>query len=81
VLRGSVLDLSRGGISVAIAANLDVAEILELQFTLPYAAKPVCTEAVIRRREGYRYSLEFVCMTASEQEKVDRTCAVLALLQ
>src|ERR1700676_4023297 len=58
VIYGRLVDLSCGGVSAVIAANLQLGEVLELRFWLPYAAaKGLLLEAVIRSRESYRYSL------------------------
>jgi c-di-GMP-binding flagellar brake protein YcgR len=80
-IHGRVVDLSRGGLSALIAADLQPGEVIELKFELPYAATHVRLEAAIRRRESYQYSLEFMHVVASDQEKIDRTCAALSLLQ
>jgi c-di-GMP-binding flagellar brake protein YcgR len=81
VIRGRVVDLSRAGISAVMAADLEPGEVLEVQFGLPYAARPVQMKAAICNREGYRYGLEFVHVIASQQEMINRTCATLALLR
>jgi hypothetical protein len=81
VIRGRIVDLSCAGISAVIAADLPLGEVLEVQFGLPYAAKPVLIKAAICNREGYRYGLEFVHVVASQQEVINRTCGALALLR
>jgi len=81
VIGGRIVDLSCAGVSALMAADLPVGEVLELHFKLPYAAAPVLIEAAIRYREGYRYGLEFVHVTASGQAMINRTCAALALLK
>jgi c-di-GMP-binding flagellar brake protein YcgR len=80
-IHGRIIDLSQGGISAVIAADLQLGEVMELRFGLPYAATGVLLEAVIRRRESYQYSLEFTHVTAADRAKIDRTCAALLLLQ
>lgn len=80
-IHGRVVDLSRGGLSALIAADLQLGEVIDLQFQLPYAATHVQLKAAIRRRESYQYSLEFVNVVASDQDKINRTCAALSLLQ
>jgi c-di-GMP-binding flagellar brake protein YcgR len=81
VIRGRILDLSRAGLSAVIAADLQLGDVLELQFGLPYAAKPVLMEAAVCNREGYRYGLEFVRVAPPQQELINRSCASLALLR
>lgn len=82
VTYGRIVDLSCGGVNAVIAADLPLGEFLELQFGLPYATTTgVLLEAVIRRRESYRYSLEFVRVSAYDQGRINHTCDALALLQ
>ncbi len=81
VIRGRIVDLSRAGISAVMAADLQLGELLEVQFELPYAARPVQMKVSICNREGYRYGLGFVNVIASQQEVINRTCATLALLR
>jgi c-di-GMP-binding flagellar brake protein YcgR len=80
-IHGRIVDLSQGGISAVIAADLPLGDVIELQFELPYAATGVLLQAIIRRRESYQYSLEFVHVIAADQEKINRTCAALSLLK
>jgi hypothetical protein len=64
-----------------IAAELQLGEVVEVEFRLPYAAAGVLVQAAIRRRESYHYNLEFVHVSASDREKISRNCAAFALLQ
>jgi c-di-GMP-binding flagellar brake protein YcgR len=81
VIRGRIVDLSQGGVSAVIAAELAMGEVFEIEFGLPYASQPVRIEAAICNREGYRYGLEFVHVIASQQDMINRTCVTLALLR
>ena len=80
-VHGRVVNLSRSGMGAVIAADLQPGEVVALEFKLPYAAAGILLEAAVRRRNSHHYSLEFVHVTASDQEKINRTCAALALLQ
>ena len=44
-IHGRVVDLSRGGLSALIAADLQLGEVIDLQFQLPYAATHVQLKA------------------------------------
>jgi c-di-GMP-binding flagellar brake protein YcgR len=81
VIQGRIIDISCGGIRAAIAAALQVGDVLELEFNLPYTSVLVRPEAVVRYRTHYQYGLEFALLVAADQEKIEQACAVLALLQ
>ena len=81
VIQGRINDMSSSGISALIAAELHLGDVLELQFGLPYTSVVVLLEAAVRRREGYRYGLEFVRVIASDREKINKACVVLDLLR
>ena len=81
IFSGRVLDLSHGGVSALIAADLRLGDVVELHFSLPYAVTHVLVESVVRSRERYRYGLEFVHVTASDQKTIDMACNALRLLK
>ena len=63
------------------ADDLRLGEALVLEFILPYVFTSVVLQAVIRRRDRYRYGLEFVNVTDSDQAKIDRASTALGLLR
>jgi PilZ domain len=81
IIQGRVLDLSCAGISVLIAADLPVGEVLELEFGLPYASVVVRLKAVVRSRQDYQYGLEFTHLSVADRVKIDQTCTALDLLR
>lgn len=81
VVRGRIFDLSCAGIRAVIAAELQVGDALELEFEIPYTSAVVLAEASIRWRQRYQYGLEFVRVSASDRERIDRACVALDLLR
>jgi len=76
---GRLVDLSQGGIAVVLPAELPVEEVFEICFPLPYPVVHVLAKAVVRRREHYRYGLEFADMTPSDRQLIALACKTLSL--
>jgi c-di-GMP-binding flagellar brake protein YcgR len=70
--RGS--DLSEGGMSVYAAAEVNEGVHVHVEFTLPYSRNMLLVEAVVRNKQGYRYGLEFLTLSASQREEITRLC-------
>ncbi len=81
IIQGRIIDLCRDGIRAVIASELQVGDILALEFGLPYTSAIVQLEAVIRWRQHYQYGLEFVRVTDSDRERINQTCVALELLR
>jgi len=79
--RGEASDISRGGMGLFAARNLDLGATLQLEFLVPYNAKELSVRGVIRNRRGFSYGIEFVHPTHYQQQTIERTCQVLKLLR
>lgn len=66
-LEGHCNDLSEAGIGILLAAELNVGEVAQLNFTLPRAGTAWELTAVLRYRRGYHYGFEFLSLTAEQQ--------------
>ncbi len=55
---GKTVEISESGMSVILAADLELGQPVELKFKLPLGA--VKAQAVVRQRNGDRYGFEFV---------------------
>jgi len=79
--RGEASDISRGGLGLFVARNLDLGTTLRLEFLLPYNVNELSIRGVIRNRRGFSYGIEFVHPTPYQQQTIERTCQVLKLLR
>ena len=78
VLTGRTADISESGISALLRIDVPLAEIVELNFTLPIGLVKV--HAVVRQRDCFRYGFQFL-ESAAVQEVIRSTCRSLAAEQ
>jgi hypothetical protein len=55
--RGS--ELSCGGMTIFIPADLDIGDSIAMEFTPPYSGRPVTMQGIIRNSFIYSYGVEF----------------------
>lgn len=60
ILNGRGSELNCGGMTVFLQADLCIGELTTVEFTPPFASKPVIKECVVRNRRRYSYGLEFL---------------------
>jgi hypothetical protein len=74
-ISGYTLDLSESGMSAMLLMELELGDLVGLDFKP--AVEPVHVWAVVRNRVAFRYGFEFVRADLS-QEQIKRACALLA---
>ena len=75
LLSGRTLDISESGIAVMLMAEMEVGELIGLEFDLPTGR--MHTWAVVRNRTAFRYGCEFV-RREPEIEIIRNACTQLA---
>ena len=75
LLTGRTLDISESGIAVMLMAEMEVGELIGLEFDLPTGR--MHTWAVVRNRTAFRYGCEFV-RREPEIEIIRNACTQLA---
>ena len=74
-------DLSEGGLALFIPADLVVGDTVELEFKLPQSRLPLRIKAAVRRRDNFRYGIEFITLSGAQRDDIKRLCDHLSLLQ
>jgi hypothetical protein len=74
-------DVSESGMAMFIATELEVGEIVQLDFVLPHSPWKLLVKATVRNRTGFRYGVEFTRTNDHERQAIAATCRVLELLQ
>lgn len=72
IVLGNGSDVSEGGMSAYLPAELKDDEVITLELSLPYASRSLFLKAAVRYRDGYRYGLEFQEIAAAELESLKR---------
>ena len=73
IVLGNGSDVSEGGMSAYLPAELKDAELITLELSLPYASRSLFLKAAVRYRDGYRYGLEFQEVADTERDILRRS--------
>jgi c-di-GMP-binding flagellar brake protein YcgR len=80
VLKGKSIDISEGGISVRVPADLASGIIVQLEFTVPPQRDPVRVRAIVRNSIISRYGMEFLTLSPEQRGQILRYCLTLTPL-
>ena len=69
-LEGHCRDLSEAGMGVLLATDMNIGEVVGLNFSLPGSPSPWELRAVARYRRGYHYGFEFLSLTSGHRESI-----------
>jgi hypothetical protein len=78
VVNGTTADISEGGISAMLMADIPIGELVELDFVLPFGQ--VAIYATVRERTAFRYGFQFAESNFVE-DVIRPTCRALAVEQ
>ena len=81
MVHGRGNDISENGMAMFVAHELAIDQRLEIEFTLPYSRQPLRIGIMVRNRNGYRYGVEFMTLSAPQKDEIARLCKALTLLQ
>jgi hypothetical protein len=80
-LSGQANDVSKGGLRLFLTRVFEPGTSLTLEFLLPYSSTELMLRGVVRNRAGFTHGIEFVNPSAHQQQIIERTCDVFALLR
>ncbi len=80
VAHGRGQDVSEGGMALFVPVELEMTDIIEIDFTLPYSSTALRLKAGLRNRTGFRYGIEFLGMTENQKQSIRRLCEAMTLL-
>ncbi len=72
LLRGRSTDISQSGMGVTLSGELQLGEVVALEFSLPFTREPLLLRAVVRRRNGLNYGVEFITLSAQQRAAIQR---------
>lgn len=73
-------DVSEGGMAAYIPAELQVGEVVSVEFQLPYTTENVVVKAEVRNKNGFRYGLEYVLISDEHRELLSKSLKTLSLM-
>jgi hypothetical protein len=74
-------DISEFGMAMFVAAELEVGDVVQFDFVLPYRQQKLLVKATVRNRKGFRYGVEFISTTDQDRHAITSACRVLGILQ
>lgn len=78
---GQVGDVSKGGLRLFVTRIFEPGTLLTLEFLLPYHSHELMLRGIVRNRCGFTHGIEFLDPTPHQQQIIERTCDVFALLR
>ncbi len=78
---GQACDVSKGGLRLFVTRPIEPGSSVTLEFLLPYYSTELVVRGVVRNRDGFTHGVEFISPTAYQQQIIERTCDVFALLR
>jgi len=74
VLQGRSHDLSDAGMAIYIPAELQVGQMVQIEFLLPESSQRLGVTALVRDCSGFRCGVEFLSLTPTEQKVLTDCC-------
>ena len=78
VFQGRSHDLSEAGMAIYIPAELEVGQIVQIEFLIPDSSQRLGVTALVRDCSGFRCGVEFVNLTPQEQKVLTACCSRLS---
>lgn len=72
LLRGRSTDISQSGMGVTLSGDLNPGEVVDMEFSLPFTREALHLRAVVRRRNGLNYGMEFITLSAQQRAAIQR---------
>ena len=77
-LWGRTSELGQDGVGATISGELNVGEVVSMEFPIPFPPYFMKVRAIVRYSEGLRCGFEFLIVTDEQRETLRRVCEVLA---
>jgi hypothetical protein len=71
--------IGKEGIGGTLTGDLEMGEVVGLEFTVPLFQHPVKLRAIVRYKNGFQYGFEFLAVDAMQQQAIERACEILPL--
>jgi hypothetical protein len=71
--------LGQEGIGGTLTGDLDIGEVVGLEFPVPLSPHPVKLRAIVRYKNGFQYGFEFLAVDSAQRQSLLRACEILPL--
>jgi hypothetical protein len=76
---GRTKDIAEGGLGATIPGEIEIGEVVGLEFQLPEIPEPLKLKAEVRYRRGFQYGFRFLNATEQQRELIRRVTHALHL--
>jgi c-di-GMP-binding flagellar brake protein YcgR len=77
-IRGRCGDIGHGGMGAVFTAEVPKGEVVSLEFRFSASGEPMVIRSIVRYRRGFGHGLEFMGLSAEQQQAIDAFCEGLA---
>jgi len=67
------------GIGGTLTGELQIGEVVGLEFPLPLSPQALKLRAIVRYKNGFQYGFEFLAVDAAQRQSLQRACEILPL--
>jgi len=71
--------LGQEGIGGTLTGDLEVGEVVGLEFPVPLCPHPIKLRGIVRFKNGFQYGFEFLAVDAMQRQSLQRACEILPL--
>jgi hypothetical protein len=65
------------GLGGTLTGELEVGEVVGLEFPVPLCSQPVKLRGAVRYKNGFQYGFEFLAMDATQRQAIQRALQIL----
>lgn len=76
-IHGRCFELAEAGLGAVITSELNVGEMVTLEFSIPDAAQVFVIRSVVRHRMGFLHGFEFIGALSEQIETIQKFCRTL----
>jgi hypothetical protein len=76
-IHGRCFELAEAGLGAVITSELNVGEMVTLEFSIPDAAQTFVIRSVVRHRMGFLHGFEFIGALSEQIETIHKFCRTL----
>src|SRR5436305_791595 len=69
--------LGNEGVGATLTGDLELGEVVGIEFSVPLCAQAVKLRAIVRYRNGFQYGFEFLAVDTQQREAIQRACDIL----
>lgn len=77
-LWGRSTELGADGMGSTLTGDLELGEVVSMEFQLPLTPSALKLRAIVRYRQGLHYGFEFLTVTQDQRQAIQRVCEMLS---